>query len=123
MHKRFILAHFRGLFFWLGCIALCGCVGAMNAMAGTTDTPGVSEDNGPPRALSFQVHDPEQAAERRLALVIGNSTYNNSPLANPSNDARAMATKLRQLGFEVIEKENATREDMVHASREFGNRL
>lgn len=81
------------------------------------------DSNGPARALSFQIHDPEQASERRLALIIGNSTYNNSPLANPSNDARAMSTKLRQLGFEVMEKENATREDMVRMSREFGNRL
>ena len=59
----------------------------------------------------------------RVALVIGNSTYKESPLANPSNDARAMATRLRELGFSVIEKQNATREDMATASREFGNRL
>jgi uncharacterized caspase-like protein/WD40 repeat protein len=111
---------------WLRCIALyvrftaaCATVAAASTAYGAAD----DETNGPPRALSFQVHDPEQASERRLALVIGNSTYSNAPLANPSNDARAMATKLRQVGFEVIEKENATREDMVHASREFGNRL
>ncbi|NJO13170.1 MAG: caspase family protein [Gammaproteobacteria bacterium] len=55
--------------------------------------------------------------------MIGNSTYKESPLPNPSNDARAMATKLRELGFAVIEKQNATREDMAAASREFGNRL
>jgi WD40 repeat protein len=110
---------------WLRCITVCAqFTAACCAAAVATTAYGATDDtNGAPRALSFQVHDPEQANERRLALIIGNSAYNNAPLANPSNDSRAMATKLRQLGFEVIEKENATREDMVHASREFGNRL
>jgi WD40 repeat protein len=112
---------------WSRCFALMGfawglqlsaAISAAGAALGATDEP-----NGAPRALTFQVHDPEQATERRLALVLGNSTYSNSPLANPANDARAMSAKLRQLGFEVMEKENATREDMVRLSREFGNRL
>ncbi len=106
------------------CVALCVQIWACVMVGAIGTVYGASDDaNGPPRALSFQVHDPEQVSERRLALVIGNSTYNNAPLANPSNDARAMSTKLRQLGFEVMEKENATREDMVRMSREFGNRL
>ena len=104
---------------WLRGIALCVRFTAACAAAAAANTAyGAADDepNGPPRALSFQVHDPEQASERRLALVIGNSTYSNAPLANPSNDARAMATKLRQVGFEVIEKENATREEIGRAS-------
>ena len=36
-----------------------------------------------------------QPQETRVALVIGNSNYKNSPLKNPVNDARDMATKLR----------------------------
>lgn len=41
-------------------------------------------------------------AERRVALVIGNSAYvNANPLANPANDASDMAAKLENLGFEV----------------------
>jgi hypothetical protein len=40
---------------------------------------------------------------RRVALVIGNSTYLSFPvLANPSNDATDIARKLQGLGFEVI---------------------
>src|SRR4030095_8639637 len=39
------------------------------------------------------------AQERRTALVIGNSTYQKSPLVNPVNDAQAMATTLGSLGF------------------------
>ena len=44
------------------------------------------------------------AAERRLALVIGNSAYKNAPLVNPGNDARAVAAVLRESGFTVIER-------------------
>src|SRR5581483_3578313 len=103
---------------WMQFLAAAFVAIATSAAFGATD-----DANGAPRALSFQVHDPEQANERRLALVVGNSSYVNAPLANPANDGRAMAAKLRQLGFEVMERENATREDMVRLSREFGNRL
>jgi WD40 repeat protein len=106
---------------WSGCVALCAQLAW--APAAMAQGAGTAEDNGPPRSVSFQVHDPEQMKELRVALVIGNSTYKDAPLANPSNDARAMAAKLRELGFAVIEKQNATRDDMARASREFGNRL
>jgi Caspase domain len=43
-------------------------------------------------------------AERRVALVIGNSAYQNVPkLPNPVNDARAVATLLKNAGFDVVE--------------------
>src|SRR5438876_6889333 len=42
-------------------------------------------------------------AERRVALVIGNSTYQNAPsLINPSRDAKAIAARLRSGGFDVV---------------------
>ena len=40
-------------------------------------------------------------AEKRIALVIGNSGYKDSPLTNPRNDARLMAKTLKDVGFEV----------------------
>ncbi len=40
--------------------------------------------------------------EPRVALVIGNSAYDTSPLKNPANDARLIAKTLRELGFQVI---------------------
>ncbi len=40
-------------------------------------------------------------AESRIALVIGNGSYSNSPLVNPSNDASLIAGTLGDLGFEV----------------------
>ena len=61
--------------------------------------------------------------ERRVALVVGNSSYKTSPLKNPANDARAVAAALRRLGFEVIERQNLTREAFSLAARDFGDRL
>jgi len=43
----------------------------------------------------------EVAAEKRIALVIGNSAYRDSPLRNPVNDAADMAEVLRDSGFAV----------------------
>src|SRR5262249_52378618 len=41
---------------------------------------------------------------KRVALVIGNSTYQYTPkLENPKNDAADMSSALRKLGFQVIE--------------------
>ena len=41
-------------------------------------------------------------AQERVALVIGNGAYRSAPpLANPANDARAMAGLLERLGFRV----------------------
>src|SRR5262245_53608663 len=43
-------------------------------------------------------------AERRVALVIGNSAYRHTaPLANPRNDAADVSASLAKLGFHVIE--------------------
>lgn len=103
-------------------VALSSLLGAGSATFAQTQGA-AAEETGPPRALSFQVHDPEQIRESRLALVIGNSDYRDAPLPNPTNDARAMSGKLRELGFTVIERTNATREQLAQASREFGNRL
>jgi hypothetical protein len=61
--------------------------------------------------------------ESRLALVIGNGAYREAPLRNPVNDARAMAQRLRDLGFTVIAHENATKRTMEAAIVEFGRRL
>lgn len=63
------------------------------------------------------------AAERRVALVIGNAAYVSAPLTNPVNDAKAMAQSLKALGFEVIERENATKSQMEDAVGLFGEKL
>ena len=63
-------------------------------------------------------------AAARLALVIGNAHYASaSALSNPTNDADDLSTALRSLGFEVIERSDATRATMADAVREFSEKL
>lgn len=61
--------------------------------------------------------------EPRTALVIGNGAYGDAPLRNPVNDARDMAAKLRELGFQVIERLDADRQTLRQALREFEQQL
>ncbi len=63
------------------------------------------------------------AAEKRFALVIGNAAYKDAPLRNPVNDARLMAARLKQLAFDVVTGENATRAQMASAIGAFFARL
>jgi hypothetical protein len=43
-------------------------------------------------------------AEKRVALILGNSTYQNAPpLANPVNDAALIAARLKAAGFDVVD--------------------
>ncbi len=56
----------------------------------------------------------------KFALVIGNSKYKNAPdLANPGNDAKAMAETLRQSGFDVTAQFDAGQNDMAAAIRTY----
>src|SRR5258708_8223193 len=64
-----------------------------------------------------------QAGETRVALVIGNSAYPAGPLPNPANDAHLMKETLRELGFDVIERQDADQVKMKRAIQEFGARL
>jgi len=61
--------------------------------------------------------------EYRVALVIGNSDYDQAPLLSPVNDARAMTASLQDAGFHVINLENASAAQMAVALREFGDTL
>ncbi len=61
--------------------------------------------------------------EKRIALVIGNSAYQTSPLRNPKNDAVTIAAELRKVGFEVMEYTDLSQADMLKNIRAFGNKL
>jgi formylglycine-generating enzyme required for sulfatase activity len=66
-------------------------------------------------------------AEKRVALVIGNSAYINVPhLANPVNDARLMADTLGSLGFLLVggaPQLNLDEGNFRQVMREFSNQL
>lgn len=62
-------------------------------------------------------------AERRVALVIGNSGYQFvNPLPNPANDANAIADLFRHAGFDVVvAKNDLSVTDMRRAMRDFSD--
>lgn len=59
----------------------------------------------------------------RVALVIGNNAYRDSPLLNPVNDARAMSELLAQAAFSVETRLDATRDDMLAAVERLGTSI
>jgi uncharacterized caspase-like protein len=67
-------------------------------------------------ATALPVH---AAAGSRVALVIGNADYKVGALKNPVNDAKAVATSLRSLGFAVTHRENASLREMLEAFQQF----
>ncbi len=63
-------------------------------------------------------------AERRVALVIGNSAYEHTAsLANPKSDAEAVAASLERLGFEVLTGLDADIHQMIGLVRDFSRAL
>ena len=64
---------------------------------------------------------PVRPPERRIALIIGNSAYRNVPaLANPHQDAQAVADVLRKVGFQLVDVEfDLSREDFIATIRRF----
>jgi formylglycine-generating enzyme required for sulfatase activity len=63
------------------------------------------------------------AEPRRVALVIGNGAYPQSPVASAPGDARAFADVLREGGFDVVYAENARRPEMEAAVGAFTKKL
>jgi hypothetical protein len=62
-------------------------------------------------------------AEKRVAFVVGNGAYKNvTPLPNPTVDAKAMAGALRNVGFDVVEGSNLTRDKMTEKLLDFGKK-
>jgi uncharacterized caspase-like protein len=70
--------------------------------------------------INFLAWSTSAHADKRVALVIGNSGYETRlRLLNPSNDAQDMADLLRSLGFEVILRVNADKQNFLQALAEF----
>lgn len=55
---------------------------------------------------------PPALAEKRVALVIGNASYVEGALENPVRDATAIASRLRELDFEVVQVTDGSLRDM-----------
>jgi uncharacterized caspase-like protein len=63
-------------------------------------------------------------AEKRVALVLGNSAYQNvAPLPNPANDAAKMAATLKDAGFDVVDsRRDLPAAETRRALRDFADR-
>lgn len=61
--------------------------------------------------------------KKRIALVIGNSNYNNAPLKNPKNDANDIADILTKCNFLVIKLIDSDRSEIRSSIRNFGEKL
>jgi formylglycine-generating enzyme required for sulfatase activity len=74
-------------------------------------------------ALSVTVcAGPAAFADKRVALVIGNSSYANAGiLSNPARDAKAVAAALRGMGFGVTERYNLSKQQFDDVLKSFGD--
>src|SRR5258707_12347559 len=72
--------------------------------------------------VAFSQNAPSETS-RRVALVIGNGSYPQSPLGSVPGDARAFADVLRDGGFDVVYAENARRTEMEAAISTFTGKL
>lgn len=91
---------------WLSLVVLFGMQAILPATANSAE---------PARAAAA----PAQDKGPKLAIVIGNSNYPSGALANPKNDATAMAASLKKLGFMVELKLDATKADMDAVFKRF----
>ncbi|UFZ08637.1 caspase family protein [Bradyrhizobium ontarionense] len=105
------------------------CAGASSARAAGGDIESLQT---PPRALAAPLPSTAdnkgtpsaQEPEPRVALVIGNSSYQNAPtLDNPDNDAHAVAQLLNSAGFEVITATDLTQNEMLKVVQDFSSRV
>ena len=74
--------------------------------------------------LLFAAVSGHAVAEKRVALVIGNSAYQHAvALANPKNDSSDMNAKLESLGFEVVSGQDLDLAGMRRTVRAFLEKL
>src|ERR1700719_4428396 len=74
-------------------------------------------------AAALLVSGKAALADKRVAFVVGTAAYGNSPqLRNPAIDAKAIANVLRNVGFDVVEGTNLTRDKMTEKLLDFGKK-
>jgi uncharacterized caspase-like protein len=74
-------------------------------------------------AATFLVSATAAFADKRVAFVVGNGAYKNvAALPNPAVDAKSMAKLLRNVGFDVVQGSNLTRDRMTEKLIDFGKK-
>ena len=118
----------------LFCVALLAGLLGFADRAAFAQTTAQAIAHPPPRALvqpqtaatngDGKTQAAVQGPEQRVALVIGNSNYQNAAqLTNPGNDAQSMAEFLNAAGFEVISATNLTQNDMIRVVQDFSAKI
>ncbi|HEY6726665.1 MAG TPA: caspase family protein [Polyangiaceae bacterium] len=110
------------LFFWF---LLCGCSAAAPARDSHTGASVAETGRNPNRARAPDGPVYEDLTDRpRVALVVGNGAYSEvAPLDNAARDARHIAARLAQLGFDVELVIDADRVTLLNAIAHMGQRL
>ncbi|MGO9543597.1 MAG: caspase domain-containing protein [Rhodomicrobium sp.] len=81
---------------------------------------GVGISVGPASAGFVRTDVPNSVEGKRVALVIGNADYKNSPqLENTRNDAKAVADALNRFGFQTTLRLDVTKAGFLSTLREF----
>ena len=70
-------------------------------------------------ALAQTASPSRPTKDRKIALVIGNGNYRQGALKNPVGDAKVVAESLRDIGFDVTLRTDATLSDMIEGMRQF----
>src|SRR5579859_2384611 len=113
--SSFISSRIGSLLFAASLLAGLLCCGRETALA-QTQTAELDRIQAPSQALP--------GPEQRVALVIGNSKYENTtPLANPDNDAQSVAQLLNSAGFDVIAATDLTHNDMIEVMQDFSAKV
>ena len=113
--SRFISSRFKS---WLVCAGLfSGLLGfGQDSAFAQTRTAELDRIQAPAQALP--------GPEQRVALVIGNSNYQNAaPLPNPDSDAQSVAELLNSAGFDVIAATDLTQNDLIKVVQNFSAKV
>ncbi len=108
---------------WLYLAALIACLAHSVYAQSANGQSMAAEQRGLPRNDSSTSNAEFAQNAKRVALVIGNAAYKQGRLSNPVNDARAIASRLRGLGFEVVFYENLKTRDIGGMYREFRSKI
>jgi len=75
-------------------------------------------------ALAVCLANQPALAGKRVALIVGNSSYQNvGPLTNPANDAAAITEMFKKASFDVVEsRRDLKSQEMRRALRDFGDK-
>ncbi len=118
--KSLLMSALLGLMAWVGpdsAFAAGSELDILHTPPRALAAPSPAKESNTPAAIP-------QGAEPRVALVIGNASYQNAPpLENPDNDAHAVAKLLNSAGFEVITATDLTQNEMLKVVEDFSSRV